>query len=195
VTIDTGFRVQTLAAALTEWMPVASEQRELRLEYLDFLDARGASALARDGGPQHLTASCFVFTPKLTHTLLCFHKKGRFWVQLGGHIEADDASVASAALREAREESGLAGLTLIDDELTNPTPYDLNRHALAAAFGRCATHWDVGYVALAEADATPEVSAESEAVAWWPIDALPSQLPDRFGDRLHTALGELRARS
>ncbi|WP_308466585.1 NUDIX hydrolase [Rathayibacter soli] len=189
MTIDTRSRTQAFVDALTEWMPAAAEQRELRLEYLDFLDARGASALDRDGGPEHLTASCFVFTPDFTHTLLCFHKKGQFWVQLGGHIEASDASVASAAVREAHEESGLSALELVD-----AAPYDLNRHALAAAFGRCTTHWDIGFVAFAEPDAAPVVSAESEAVAWWPVDALPPQVPDCFDARLRTVLRELRSR-
>jgi 8-oxo-dGTP pyrophosphatase MutT (NUDIX family) len=190
VTNDTCPREQRFAGTLTEWMPAAPAQGGLRCEYLAFLEARGASALNREGGSAHLTASCFIFTPDLAQTLLCFHKKGQFWVQLGGHIEAEDSSVASAALREAHEESGIAGLALLDD-----APFDLNRHPLAAAFGRCTTHWDVGFVALATADVVPVVSAESEDVAWWPTDRMPSQVPDRFDERLHTVLRELRARA
>ncbi|WP_250444691.1 NUDIX domain-containing protein [Actinotalea sp. C106] len=36
--------------------------------------------------------------------------KGQFWVQVGGHLEAGDGSVAEVALHEAREESGVDGL-------------------------------------------------------------------------------------
>ena len=82
--------------------------------------------------------------------LLCFHRKGLFWVQTGGHIEPGDHSVPVAALREAREEAGLTALSLI------PGVLDLDRHELGAAFGPCRTHWDVGFAALATLS-SPEV--------------------------------------
>ncbi|MGV8979395.1 MAG: NUDIX hydrolase [Cellulomonas sp.] len=179
-----------LASWLDDWRPVSAGQDRLRTEYSAFLRAGPRTALDRDGGPQHVTASCFVFTADLDRVLLCLHKKGQFWVQLGGHIEAHDASVADAALREAREEGGIVGL-----RPCGTTPLDVNRHDLSAAFGRCRTHWDVGYAAVADAAASPVTSAESDDVAWWPIDALPAGVPDGFGERLTTVLAELRFRS
>ncbi len=135
-----------------------------------FLQDRGIVALDRDGDPQHLTASCLIFTPTLTHVLLCFHKKGQFWVQVGGHIDAtDDDDLVAAAMREAQEESGLTDLTVIDGVL------DLDRHDLGAAFGRCRIHWDVGVAALSPL-ASPRVSEESERVQWFPVDALPPHM-------------------
>jgi hypothetical protein len=93
--------VVEFAATLAAWHPSDPAQQQLRAEYLDFLDERRDTALDRDGGPTHITASCFVFNNDRTEVLLCFHRKGQFWVQLGGHIEPGDASVAEAGLREA----------------------------------------------------------------------------------------------
>ncbi|WP_241980818.1 NUDIX domain-containing protein [Cryobacterium sandaracinum] len=187
--------VETLLAG---WMPVDPAQARLRSAYIDFVRAGRGSALDRDGGAQHLTASCFVFTPDMSRVLLCFHKKGRFWVQLGGHIEASDLSVAAAALREAREEGGIAELSPLDGRLVagtgDPLPVDVHRHALSSRFGRCTTHWDIGFAAVARADAMPVTSHESEDVAWWPTDALPQQVPQGFGDRLAVVLRELAHR-
>ncbi|WP_245723676.1 NUDIX domain-containing protein [Paramicrobacterium humi] len=121
--------------------------------------------------------------------LLCFHKKGRFWVQLGGHIEVHDESIPDAAMREAEEESGLGGLRLL-----RPAPVDLNRHELASTFGRCRRHWDLGYAAVASAATAPIVSDESEDVAWWPVDGLPEQIPWDFPQRIAYVLEELRSR-
>lgn len=180
---------RTFAGDLRRWSPALREQDRLRHEYIRFIDERGRLAAQRDGGPEHLTASCFVFSPDLTNVLLCFHKKGGFWVQLGGHIEPDDASVAAAAFRETREESGLLSFAPIDS-----LPFDLNRHSLASAFGRCATHWDVGFAAFAPADAVPVVSEESDDVAWWPVDRMPDQVPEHFGERMNTVLTELANR-
>jgi hypothetical protein len=99
-----------------------------RDRFLAFVRANGDAALRRDGGPEHLTASCFVFSPDLGSVLLCLHRKGRFWVQFGGHLEPGDRDLADAARREAREESGIADLDLLDASVA-----DLDRHDLHGA--------------------------------------------------------------
>jgi len=172
---------------LSRW-DAPSSHITLRDEYLTFLRERGSSALDRAGGPAHLTASCFIFTPDLGHVLLCFHRKGQFWVQVGGHIDAADDDLVEAALREAREESGLNGLTVADGVL------DLDRHHLGAAFGRCQTHWDVGFVALSPL-LSPQVSDESEQVAWFPVDALPERMAKSVKARIVVMLRQLVAPS
>jgi 8-oxo-dGTP pyrophosphatase MutT (NUDIX family) len=163
-------RHERLAAELTEWShgaPKDPDQLLLSAEYRAFLRERGASALERDGGPEHLTASCFVVTRDLARVLLAFHRKAGRWLQLGGHIEDSDVSVAAAARREAREESGIPDLELLDEH-----PVDLDRHTLVGSFGRCRVHWDLGYVAVLDAPLPPVASAESEAVAWWSLAEL-----------------------
>lgn len=184
-----------LAAVLAAWEPVAPDQAALRDDYVAFLDADPGAAVRRDGGPEHVTGSCFVLTPDLAHVLLCFHRKGGFWVQVGGHVEPGDASVAEGAFREAREESGLDGALARWSVPTGALPVDLHRHELSGAFGACRAHRDVGYVLVAPREAVPRASDESEDVAWWPVDALPGTVPEDFPRRLATVLAEVRARS
>lgn len=200
-------------ARLDRWQPVDPRQAALAEEYRAFVSGEAgprADAVRRDGGPEHLTASCFVLSPDLDRVLLCFHRKGQFWVQVGGHTEPGDTTLAGAAYREAREESGLAGLVPFDPDLepsadladrpvagrqaVPAAPVDVHRHDLAAAFGTCRTHWDVGFVAFADPDARTAVSDESEDVAWFPVDALPAGTPDDFPVRLATVLAEVRHR-
>lgn len=151
--------------------------------FVDFVSSRGDAALRRDGGAEHITASCVVFTPDLDRTLLCFHRKGRFWVQFGGHVETGDATVADAARREAREESGVDALSLLSDAIV-----ELDRHELSGGFA-CAAHWDVRFVALADAEAALAISDESDDVRWFRLDTLP----DRTAPRLAAALDAARA--
>jgi 8-oxo-dGTP pyrophosphatase MutT (NUDIX family) len=169
---------EPLVRELEGWRVPTADLEHVRQEYLGFVSVHGSAAFRRDGGPAHLTASCFVFSADLRRTLLCFHRKGRFWVQTGGHLEPEDTSLPAAALREAREEAGLVGLALVPDLL------DLDRHELGAGFGRCRAHWDVGFAAVATTDERPRVSDESEQVAWFDIDDLPSPLAGRVATRL-----------
>ncbi|SOC86460.1 8-oxo-dGTP pyrophosphatase MutT, NUDIX family [Curtobacterium sp. 314Chir4.1] len=153
-----------------------------------FVRAHGDAALRRDGGPEHLTASCFVFSPDLESVLLCLHRKGRFWVQFGGHLEPGDRSLADAACREAREESGIADLDLLDESIA-----DLDRHDLHGGFA-CAAHWDVGFVAVVDPARTTTVSDESDDVRWFALDALPEGLAPGLPTRLAAVVAVLAQR-
>lgn len=96
--------------------------------------------------------------------LLTLHRKLKMWLQMGGHCEPEDASLAEAALREAREESGIAqGLTLLPGG-----PVRLDRHQTP-----CAWHLDVQYAALAPAGAVAEISDESLDLRWFAYDEVP----------------------
>ena len=57
------------------------------------------AALYRDNVGAHLTASTLVVHPDRERVLLCLHPRVRGWVQLGGHCEPGDPTVAHAALR------------------------------------------------------------------------------------------------
>ena len=174
-------------ATLSTWTASDPAQDTLRRAYLEHLAAH-PDATSRDGPPAHLTASCFVLDERAAWTLLTLHRKGGFWVQFGGHAEAGDVSLAETALREGREESGIADLALL-----GPDPADLDRHALSAAFGRCREHLDVGFVAVVPRTILPSVSLESNDVAWWPVDALPEGAVADLPVRLARAAAWIRA--
>ena len=171
---------------LRGWVSPDDGQDELRRTYvrhlLDHDDGMLVTCL-----PAHLTASALVLDADGQRVLLTHHRKGGFWAQLGGHVEEADRSLADAALREGREESGIEGLRLLGDG-----PVDLDAHELSSAFGRCGTHLDVRYAAVVPAGAEPVVSAESHDVRWFPVDALPPGVADigRLVDRARGMLAQ-----
>jgi ADP-ribose pyrophosphatase YjhB (NUDIX family) len=135
------------------------EQEELRQTYLDHLAAHpdGLWKACQDG---HITASALVVDPAHGRVLLTLHKKLRMWLQMGGHCEPVDATLAAAALREGTEESGIEGLTLLPGG-----PARLDRHHTP-----CAWHLDVQYAALAPAGAEEAISDESLDLRWFAYD-------------------------
>ena len=157
---------------LDRWHPPTPSQAALRERYLGHLRAEPLGVL-RECYPDHLTASTLVVSPDASSVLLTLHRKAQRWFQLGGHVEPGDVSLPAAALREATEESGIAGLTL------DQVPVQLSAHPVPFCDPRGGvTHLDVRFVATAPEGAVHAVSAESLDVRWWPADALPDPEPD-----------------
>ncbi len=63
---------------------------------------------SREQPEAHFTASGVAVDEAGKRTLLVHHRKSGNWFQPGGHFEPGDATAADAALREAREETGLS---------------------------------------------------------------------------------------
>ncbi|MEU3029166.1 NUDIX hydrolase [Streptomyces incarnatus] len=140
-------------------------QDELRRSYLDHLAAH-PDGMWKACHAGHVTASALVIDPERGRVLLTLHRKLRMWLQMGGHCEPGDATVAAAALREATEESGMAGLTLLPGG-----PVRLDRHPIPAP---CHWHYDVQYAALAPSGAVAAISDESLDLRWFPYDEVAS---------------------
>ena len=177
--------LRTDAVDVLECWPAPDDAQDaLRHEYLAQLRAH-PDAVSKEGPPVHLTASCLVLSPDAEHVLLTHHRRAGRWFQFGGHLEATDTCLWSAARREAREESGLAEL----DPL--PRPVHLDRHELAGDFGRCHEHLDIRYAALAPPGAQPRVSGESIDVRWWSVGDLPEETRAELAPLVSLARGVL----
>jgi 8-oxo-dGTP pyrophosphatase MutT (NUDIX family) len=159
-------------ALLEGWRAPYDGQEQLRRRYVDHLRSH-PDGMTRGCRPDHLTASTLVLNAEGDAVLLTLHAKAREWFQFGGHCEAGDATLAGAALREATEESGLAGLEL------DPEPVQLSEHAVPfCGPAGDVHHLDVRFVAVAPPGAEHAVSEESLDVRWWPVDALPDPESD-----------------
>ena len=170
---------------LTDWSPPDGDpgQEELRRGYLAHLAAH-ENGMWKSCSAGHLTASALVFDPVDGRVLLTLHRKLRMWLQMGGHCEPEDAALAGAALREAQEESGIGGLTLLPGG-----PVRLDRHLTP-----CAWHLDVQYAALAPVGARETVSEESLELRWYGCDEVASVADDsvvRLVERTRALVGEV----
>ena len=173
---------------LTGWTATSPEADLARERTLELL-AAGPAAMTRTHRPGHVTASALIVDAD-RRVLLCLHGRMKMWMQLGGHCEPTDRSVAEAALREAVEESGIASLTL------DPDPIDVDIHPVrcSAAPGLPAgpsLHYDVRFLIRCASGAVERISPESAALAWFsPID-LPTPLAPSTSRQIPPALGRL----
>lgn len=156
---------------LSSWRAPDGGQDRLRREFLRHLEEHPVAGMWRECAAGHLTASTAVLDASRSRVLLTLHAKVKAWLQLGGHCEPGDVTLADAALREATEESGIGGLRLL------PEPVRLDRHAVRC-HPRGSWHLDVQYVAIAPDGARHAVSDESDDLRWFPVDDLPESADD-----------------
>ena len=169
-------------ATLEGWTPPDARQSELRERYVAHLREH-PDGVRRSCTPAHLTAGVLVLDADGRRVLLNLHRKARRWFHFGGHLEPDDATLAGAALREGREESG------IDDLALDPTPAQLDSH-LVAFCGDAGEveHLDVRFVARAARGSEAAISEESLDVRWFDLDALPADLEPQLHALIAIAL-------
>ena len=153
-------------AAVLAARPGDREHEANRRRILQFLDEH-PDALHRSCAEGHLTGSAAVIDPSTRQVLFLFHAKVQRWLQPGGHADGD-ANLARVALREATEETGIAGLRVARPAI------DLDVHTFHDARGRDPDHLhlDVRHLVLAPPGATAATNHESEDARWVPVDAL-----------------------
>ncbi|GHC61198.1 NUDIX hydrolase [Streptomyces cinnamoneus] len=158
------------------------DQQELRGLYLDHLAAH-PDGMWKPCQAGHVTASALVIDPAAGKVLLTLHRKLRMWLQMGGHCEPGDATLEEAALREATEESGIAGLSLLPGG-----PVRLDRHPIPAP---CNWHLDVQYAALVPGGAVEAISDESLDLRWFPYAEVAQVADDSVVQLVQRTLARL----
>lgn len=154
--------IDALAAALRAYLARYPDEAQ-SVACFDALLHDPFDPFVRERLDGHFTASAWLVDGSGANLLMTHHRKLGMWLQLGGHADGD-RDLAAVALREAGEESGLAGLSV------EPDIFDLDRHWIPEHKG-VPGHWhyDVRYVVRCGASEAFTVSDESLALGWRPI--------------------------
>ena len=135
--------------------------------------------LRRECVPGHLTGSAWIVSPERTRTLLTHHRKLGKWLQLGGHADGD-GDLLAVALREAREESGLANVRAVSAEI-----FDVDRHWIPARKAEPGHyHYDLRFMIEADPAEPLVISSESKDLAWVEVAKVTSLNPEESMARM-----------
>jgi 8-oxo-dGTP pyrophosphatase MutT (NUDIX family) len=177
-----------LADSLRRHAPADEEEARDRDRILEFVlgHERPFDRAIPEG---HLTGSAITVSADGASVLLLHHRKLDRWLQPGGHGDPGETTGEEVALREAFEESGIAGLSL---HPAAPRPLDVDVHDIPARGSEPAhEHLDLRYLVVAPEGAVvaPDL-AELHEIRWVPWDEADALGPDHG---LRRALAKARA--
>ena len=145
---------------IKNYQPTNEEEKKYRNHIIKFLITNKDNYL-RTNPEGHLTASAWIINYNKNKVLLHYHKSLDKWIQLGGHLEKEE-SILEAALREAREESGLNSLSIIEQKI-----FDLDVHEIPARDEQAEHfHYDLRILMEANFEEELEMSNESKSLKW-----------------------------
>jgi 8-oxo-dGTP pyrophosphatase MutT (NUDIX family) len=150
-----------------------TDEVERTSSIVNFVDSfDGFDLFDRNNFTGHVTASAYIINTEKDALLLLKHKALNRWLQPGGHVDATDASLVDAALREAEEETGIAKdkLSLVSKEV-----FYLDSHIIPANEKKQEAqhyHHDVGFLFTCSVTSININEAESTASKWVPFSQL-----------------------
>jgi len=173
---------EALLQALADSKPADRTEAAHLKRIIDFVRAN-ENCCSRALGIGHITASCWIIDETLEYALLTHHRKLDRWLQLGGHIE-DDQDILSAALREAREESGLIDIHPVAIDI-----FDVDAHTIPARKQEPEhIHYDIRFLFQAKRGERLTISDESHDLRWFTISELQEFPADDSIDRMVTKM-------
>ncbi len=179
--------------AVEQYIPSCEQEAAEQRLMLQWLDAYPESILSRSNEFAHATASAMIFDPTLSHVLMVYHNIYNSWSWTGGHADGEDDPFA-VALREAKEETGLADLSPLSATPTGLDILTVTGHIKRGKWVAPHLHLSLCYSFAADPSlplrSKPD---ENSGVQWLPVEHLheyvsePAMLPiyERILQRTH----------
>lgn len=157
-----------------EYLDQNPEEKSRLAAITEVLDQVGDSIASRKEFLGHVTAGAVLLRPD-GRVLTIEHRALQKWLLPGGHVEAEDATLLAAALRELAEETGIDADQVVP---SGAVPLDIDVHPIPAnpAKGEDAhQHFDFRFLFHTPADAVELQEEEVTAYSWQPADTLPGE--------------------
>ncbi len=176
-----------LAGIVREYISAYPRERE-RLAPLMARMHRGEHVTSCDDYSGHVTTGAAVVSVPTASLLQIYHRTLAAWLLPGGHLQGGE-SIAAAAARELREETGIGADLLAR---WGSAPLDIGIHKIPENSSRGQPghyHYDFRLLYLSKAEQAASVCAsEVASYRWTPLASLPDS---RLGQKLKDVFPEV----
>lgn len=157
--------------AIERYSPAGEQERQdarMMRRYAEIFP----DVLSRTNETAHFTASAWIVSPDRSRVLMIYHNIYNSWSWTGGHADGQDDPLA-VAIKEAREETGLAHIRLAGEELLSLEILTVKAHVKRGKYVVPHLHLNLTYLLEADdADAIHIKPDENSGVKWFsPEDA------------------------
>ena len=179
---------EQLNSQILNYTPVNEQEQTDRQTLLAWLN-REEDISVRDNLVGHLTASAWVVDPARQKVLMAYHKLYDSWAWLGGHADGN-WDLAAVAEKEAREESGIEQLRLVDERPISLEILNVAGHEKKGAYVPCHLHLNLTYLFEADPAAAIRMKPDENAgVAWISMEELAMRCAEPwFVERIYSKL-------
>ena len=155
--------------------------QELKDKYriLKFLKEND-NAYLRDNEKMHMTASSWIINKEKTKVLMIYHNIYDSWSWTGGHCDGDE-DLMHVALKEAKEETNIKNVKLVNNNIYSIEILKVNEHIKNGIIVKKHLHANVTY--LLEALESDEISAkldEAKDTKWIKIEDIKREVKEKW---------------
>jgi len=179
-----------LIRSIEEYAPFNAQEIADKALILAALAAQ-PGVFSRENLHVHMPASAWSVNRRRDRALMAYHNIYRSWSWLGGHADGE-RDLLQVALREAREESGLASVRAVSEDIFSLEALTVDGHEKRGKYVPSHTHLNLTY--LVEADDSEPLFAkadENSDVRWFSLDeAVSASVEPWMRDRIYTKLNQ-----
>ena len=185
---------QELMESIRAYQPFNEQEKMDKSLILDWIETQD-DAFSRDNTVAHMTASAWVVNKDRSRVLMAYHNIYDSWSWLGGHADGE-RDLLAVAMREVREESGLARVAPVSEALFSLEILTVDGHEKRGRYVPSHLHLNLTY--LLEADEHELLAVkpdENSAVAWFGREeAVEASSEPWFRARVYSKLNAKLAR-
>lgn len=180
----------SIRSQIAAYAPFNEQERADQAVLLNLL-ASGQELFTRANPTAHMTASAWVVNAARTKALMVYHNIYHSWSWMGGHADGD-TDLLAVALREVQEESGVAHVRPVSNEIFSLEILTVDGHVKRGQYVSSHLHLNVTYLLEAdESDALTVCEQENSGVRWFSLqEAVEASTEPWFQAHIYRKLNE-----
>lgn len=149
---------------LERYIPFYQEEVKVKKDMIEFVN-NNHNCFDRRLEEGHITGSAWLLNKDGDKALLMHHRKLDKWLQPGGHADGD-TDVLAVAVKEAREESGIKAIEVVNGDI-----FDIDIHLIPEnSIEKEHFHYDIRFLLQVKSDEELSNNGESKELRWLDAD-------------------------